>query len=331
MANEYQQVKIAITNSSTFGVVVPEYLTELRQIGDVVRVDVPGDCHGQELAEAIQRANIVISSGTPQFDRAFFEARPDMLLVARHGIGYNNVDVDAARKCGCYVTNVAKPAEREAVAELAVSLIMSLSRNVEPAHLCAQGGGWLERGHFMGIELKGRTLGIVGCGSIGTRVAEILHNGFGMKVLICDPVSHDYWAQAIGAQYVSLQELAEASDVITIHASLNKTSYHLLDTEFFAHAKPGLLLVNTARGDIIYTPALVDALDKHVVAAFGADALSLEPPSSDDVLMNHPNTLITPHVGAYTLEAVREMGRQCVENATIVARGERPKNIVNGL
>lgn len=328
MSKKSDAVSIAITNSSSFGYAVPEHLKRLEQLGPVRRIDVLGDCHGRELAEAVGDANIIISSGTPQFDREFFECKPEMLLVARDGLGYNNVDVVAARACGCFVTKVQKVVEREAVAECTVGEMLDLIRQFSAGQCAANENRWLDRGQFVGCELRGRTVGIIGCGNIGSRVAEILHFGFGMRVLANDPVRDETWAQKTGVTYVDLDTLLAESDVVTLHATLNPTSYHLADAAFFQKIKRGAYLINTARGDMLDQQATVEAIESGAIAGLAIDAMSVEPPAPDDPFLNNPKVLVTPHTGAYTVEALRGMGDICVQNAELVARGEKPMNIV---
>lgn len=328
MSQQTKLVSVAITNSSSFGYAVPEHLERLKKLGPVKRVDVPGNCHGRELADAVGDANVIISSGTPQFDKEFFDCKPDMLLIARDGLGFNNIDVDAARACGCYVTKVEKIVEREAVAECAVGGMLDLVRQLDAGRCAANEGRWLDRGQFVGIELKGRTTGIIGCGNIGSRVAEILHHGFGMRVLANDPVHDDDWARANGVTYVDLDTLLSESDIVTLHATLNPTSYRLANGSFFSKIKRGSYLINTARGDMLDHAATIEALNQGIIAGLAIDAMSIEPPAQDDPYLNNPRVLVTPHIGAYTVEALRGMGDICVGNAELVAMGKKPLGIV---
>lgn len=328
MSQQTKLVSVAITNSSSFGYAVPEHLERLKKLGPVKRVDVPGNCHGRELADAVGDANVIISSGTPQFDKEFFDCKPDMLLIARDGLGFNNIDVDAARACGCYVTKVEKIVEREAVAECAVGGMLDLVRQLDAGRCAANEGRWLDRGQFVGIELKGRTAGIIGCGNIGSRVAEILHHGFGMRVLANDPVHDDDWARANGVTYVDLDTLLSESDIVTLHATLNPTSYRLANGSFFSKIKRGSYLINTARGDMLDHAATIEALNQGIIAGLAIDAMSIEPPAQDDPYLNNPRVLVTPHIGAYTVEALRGMGDICVGNAELVAMGKKPLGIV---
>lgn len=320
--------KIAICNTSSFGRVFPEHLDRLAELGEVIDVHVDGDCHGEELSRAVGGADIIITSGTPQFDAEFFALNPQVKLVARDGLGYNNVDVEAANAIGAFVTKVEKPVEREAVAEITVALLLDMARSIDKAHKAANENRWLDRGSFIGYELRGMTVGIIGCGNIGTRVAEILGLGFGMRVLANDPVKDEEWAKRVGVTYVELDELVAESDVITIHATLNPTSYHLVDAELLSKAKEGVFVLDTARGDIVEQGAMVAALESGRVSMFGIDAVSVEPPAPDDPYLNNPKVIVTPHIGAYTRQALRGMGEKCVRDAELVAAGQRPTNIV---
>ncbi|WP_443742120.1 NAD(P)-dependent oxidoreductase [Tractidigestivibacter sp.] len=320
--------KIAVCNTSTFGRVFPEHLERLARLGDVVDVHVDGDCHGEELSRAVAGADIIITSGTPQFDAEFFDLNPQVKLVARDGLGFNNVDVEAANAIGAYVTKVEKPVEREAVAELTVALLMDMVRSIEKAHAAANDGRWLDRGSFIGHELLGMTVGIIGCGNIGTRVAEILRLGFGMRVLANDPIEDRQWASSVGVTYVDLDTIAAESDVITTHATLNPTSYHLIGADFLSKVKKGVYIIDTARGDIVDQDAMIAALECDCVRSFGIDAVSVEPPAPDDPYLNNPKVIVTPHIGAYTRQALKGMGEKVVRDAELVAAGKEPTNIV---
>lgn len=320
--------RIAVTNTSSFGRVYPEHLEQVREVGEVEYIDVPGDCHGAELARVLEGFDLIITSGTPQYDREFFELSQGVRLVARDGLGYNNVDVAAAKEAGALVTKVEKPVERNAVAEHTVALLLAIAKRLDGAVCAAREGRWLERGKYIGFELRGKTVGVIGCGSIGSRVAEILHHGFGMRVLANDPVRDDIWASANGTTYVDLDTLVREADVITTHATLNETSFHLIGADLLAKARDGVVVLNTARGDIVDAGAMVDVLESGKVAAYATDATSVEPPAVDDPLLLHPRAITTPHIGAYTRDALRGMGDKCVDDVQRIARGLAPRNIV---
>lgn len=321
--------RIAIVNSSSFGRRFPAHLERLAALGEVERVTVPGDCHGTELAAALEGFNVVVSSVTPFFDAAFFAHKRDLLLISRHGIGYNNVDVEAATKAGTLVTIVDALVERDAVAEGAVALLMDVMRSVSDSREAANAGRWADRARFVGAGLTGKTLGVIGCGNIGTRVAEILGRGFGMRVLACDPAPHAHWAEREHVSYVSLGELLGRADAISLNASLNETSYHILDATQFARTKPGAYVVNCARADLVDQSAMLAALDAGTVAGYACDVMHDEPPRPDDPYFNHPKVVVTTHISAYTAECLEGMGEKCVRDVERLVAGEAPENAVN--
>ena len=320
--------RIAIVNSSSFGRHFPEHIERLEKIGSVERVRVAGDCHGRELARALEGFNIVIASVTPFFDGEFFDNKRDLLLLSRHGIGYNNVDVDAATACGTLVTTVLPKVERDAVAEGAIATLMDCMRRVSDSRVAANEGRWAERARFLGNGLTGKTLGIIGCGNIGSRIVEILRRGFDMRVLACDPRRFELWADALGVEYADLDTVVSNCDVLTLNADLNPTSYHLIGAEFLDKVKEGVYVLDTARGDIVDQGAMIVALESGRVRAFGIDAAPVEPPAPDDPYLNNPRVVVTPHIGAYTRQALKGMGEKVVRDAELVAAGKEPTNIV---
>jgi phosphoglycerate dehydrogenase-like enzyme len=321
-------LRIAIVNSSSFGRRFPEHIERLERLGQVERVRVAGDCHGEELAEALAPFDVAISSVTPFFDAEFFERKRDLRLIARHGIGYNNVDVEAAAACGCVVTIVSAEIERDAVAEGSVALLMDVMRHVSDSRVAASEGRWADRAQFVGAGLSHKVAGIIGCGNIGSRVAEILGGGFDMEVLACDPVRRDEWAGAHGVSYVSLDELLERADVVSMNASLNETSVGLLGASAFARMRRGAYVVNCARADLVDQDAMLAALDEGVVAGYATDVMHDEPPAADHPYLHHPKVLATTHISAYTVECLKGMGDKCVADVERLVAGEAPVNAV---
>lgn len=320
--------RIAIVNSSSFGKRFPDQMDRLRQIGEVERVRVDGTCHGAELAEALEGFNIVISSVTPFFDKEFFELKRDLLLISRHGIGFNNIDIPAAEEAGCLVTTVSPLVERDPVAEGAVALLLDAMRRVSDSHVAANEGRWADRASFVGNGLSGKTLGIIGCGNIGSRVVEILARGYDMKVLACDPVHHDDWAAKLGVpfEYTDVDTVVANCDVLTLNADLNPTSLHILNADAFSKMKKGCYVVNNARADLIDQPAMLAALEDGTVKMLATDVMHDEPPLPDDPYFNHPQVLVCPHISAYTEEGLRGMGEKCVGDVERFVNGEEPVN-----
>lgn len=322
------EYRIAIVNSSSFGTRFPDQLERLEAIGPVERVRVDGTAHGAELAEALDEYNVVISSVTPFFDAEFFDRKRDLLLISRHGIGYNNIDIAAANAAGTVVTTVPPLVERDAVAEGSAALLMDVMRRVSDSHEAAEDGRWAERATFVGNGLSGKTLGIIGCGNIGSRVVEILARGFDMNVLAYDPKPRPEWAASLPVDfaYASLEDVLAACDVLTLNADLNPTSYHILDERALELLKPGAYVVNNARADLIDQPAMLAALDNGAVKGLALDVMHDEPPSSDDPYFHHPKVLVCPHISAYTEECLRNMGEKCVGDVERLVAGEPPVN-----
>lgn len=318
--------QIAIVNSSSFGQYYPEHLERLEKIGRVARVRIAGDAHGRELANVLRDFNVVISSVTPFFDAEFFEYKTDLLLLSRHGIGFNNVDVVAAKRAGTLVTTVSPRVERDAVAEGAVATLLDVMRRVSDSHVAANAGRWADRASFIGSGLSGKTLGIVGCGNIGSRVVEILSRGFDMRVLAYDPIQHGMWADVLGVRYCGLDEVISQCDVLTLNADLNESSHHIINERTLSLMKRGVYVVDNARADLIDQEAMLRALDNGTVAGLALDVMHDEPPAPDDPYFNHPKVLVTTHISAYTRECLYGMGEKCVGDVERFVRGEVPVN-----
>jgi phosphoglycerate dehydrogenase-like enzyme len=320
------EYRIAIVNSSSFGKRFPEHIERLRKIGTVERVRVSGEAHGAELAHALEGFNVVIASVTPFFDAEFFAAKRDLLLLSRHGIGFNNVDIDAAKAAGTLVTTVEPEVERDSVAEGAVAILMDCMRHVSDSHVAANEGRWAERASFVGNGLSGKTLGVIGCGNIGTRVVEILKRGFDMDVMVCDPVRRPEWANEFGVDYVDLDTLVSKADVISLNADLNPTSFHILGKEQFSKMRKGVYVTDDARADLIDQEAMLAALDDGTVAGLAIDVMHDEPPEPTDPYFNHPKVLVTTHIAAYTEECLHGMGEKCVGDVERLVDGKPPVN-----
>lgn len=324
------EYRIAIVNSSSFGTRFPEHLERLKKLGTVTRVRVPGDCHGAELAEKLKDFNVVISSVTPFYDQEFFDHKKDLLLLSRHGIGYNNVDVKALNATGGILTTVSPLIERDAVAEGAVAILIDLMRRVSDAHVAANEGRWAERASFVGNGLSNKTLGIIGCGNIGTRVVEILKRGYDMKVYAYDPKPRTEWAEKLGVEYTDLETVVSKCDVLTLNADLNPTSFHILNADLLSKMKQGAYVVDNARADLIDQPAMLDALENGPVKGLAIDVMHDEPPAPDDPYFNHPKVLVTCHISAYTEECLYQMGEKCTGDVERFVAGEAPVNEIRG-
>ncbi len=269
------------------------------------------------------------------FTREMIEASPRLKIIARHGVGTDNVDIPAASENGVWVTST-PGSNSNAVAEHVFSLLLSLTRRIVPAANRVLAGTWAEgRGDLVGFELSGRTLGIVGFGAIGRRVAAIA-GGFGMRVLASDPVAKAADAAAAGADLVELDTLYDGADIITLHAPLLPGTRHMISSRELALMKPGAIVINTSRGGLIDEGALVAALANGAIAGAALDVLEAESTDMKDPLSHNsvalhevPNLLVTPHIAGQTQEAFQEAGSRSWSEVQAVLTGEPPAFPVN--
>lgn len=311
-------------NTRSFGVSTPDLLEELRRHAAVDFLDLDKNLRGRELAEKLRGYHFIIASVTPTYDAEFFRHNRDVLLIARHGIGVDNVDVKAATEEGVIVTRVPGYKERDAVAELAVALCLSVVRRVCYSNGLVRRGMWSERGRIVGFNIRGKTVGIIGIGNIGGRVAEIFAKGFNARVIAFDPYVTPEQASKVGAQLVDLETLLRESDIITLHAPLTHETYHIIGEREFSIMKPGVIIVNAARGELIDTQALIKAIESGKVAGVGLDVIEGEPIGADHPILKYDNVVVTPHIGANTREALRGMDESNVDAILKVMRGEAP-------
>jgi D-3-phosphoglycerate dehydrogenase len=256
--------------------------------------------------------------GLDRCDAAVFAAAPRLRVVSRFGAGVDTVDLAAAVRHGVTVTNT-PGANTTAVAELTLGLLLALARDLPAAIATARGGGW---GRRAGWELDGKTLGLVGLGRIGRAVASRAA-AFGMRVIAHDPYAPD----VPGVERVTLDELWPAADAVSLHLGLEDASRHLVDAAALARMKPTAVLLNTSRGGLVDEEALADALRAGTIAGAAADAFDREPPTGSP-LLELPNFLPTPHLGAATREAARRMGEGAARNVVAVLTGVGAADVV---
>ena len=266
----------------------------------------------------------VLISGAEAVPKSVLGSSEGLRMVMKHGVGVDNIDLDAATSRGIVVAN-APGTNCTAVAELAISLMLSLLRHICPANASTRSGKW-ER--FMGRELGALTVGIVGTGHIGSAVAERLH-GFGTSLIGVDVVQDDQLVSAYGMRYVSLHELLRTADLVTLHAPLIPETVGLIGDDELVLMKPSALLVNCARGELVDERALHAALAAGRIAGAAVDVFATEPPQ-DSPLLDFENVLATPHIAAYTHEAMEAMDRMCAETIVkVLIDRETPPNLLN--
>lgn len=317
-----------IVLSGSFGIYAPEAIEALSRIGEVKRLAFskpPGDA---ELAEAIRGCDAVILGAVGRISAETLRNVENLKVIARHGVGYDNVDVGEATRRGIAVTYTPH-ANAESVAEHTFALILALMRRICEASKTVKSGGWSERSKLIGFEIYGKTMGIIGFGAIGRRVAEIAIKGFDMRVLAYDPYINREEMLKLNVKPADLKELIRDSDIVSIHAVLTSETYHLIGEEELRQMKPKALIVNTARGQIIDEKALIKALREKWIAGAALDVLEAEPPERENPLLSMDNVLVTPHIAAFTFEALKRMDLMVVEDIVRIYNGLKPIRLLN--
>jgi len=269
-------------------------------------------------------AAIIVRSRT-KVTKAVIDAATDLKVIARAGVGVDNIDVDAATAKRLPVVN-APAASTTAVAELALGHMLALARHLPEAHESTRGGKW-EKKRFEGSELQGKVLGLLGSGRIGGEVAR-LAQAFGMRTISYDPYLPGEIAKQRNIALVDMDTLLRQSDFLSVHAALTPETRHILGSEAFSKMKRTAQVVNCARGEIIDEAALATALRAGTIAGAAVDVFATEPPAGSP-LLSAPNIHFTPHIGASTGEAQERVGESVAEDVLRVLRGEKPLFCVN--
>ena len=278
-----------------------------------------------ELAQDLADADALIVRSATQVDAKLIAAAPRLRVIARAGTGVDNVDVAAATDRGVVVMN-APGANSVSVAEHAWALMLALSRSVAAADGAMKRGVW-DKKRLTGAEMRGKTLGVVGLGRIGQEVTNRAR-AFGMHVLAHDPFISEQVAATMGAELVPLDDLCGRSDYITLHIPATAETKNLFDAARLASCKPGVRIVNTARGELIDEPALAEAIKRGHVAGAGLDVFIVEPPP-DQTLVGLPQVVATPHIAASTVEAQELVGIETAMSVRDYLRDGAIRNAVN--
>jgi len=303
--------------------IAEEGLNILRQAGEV---DYRPQLSREQLMACIGDYDALMVRSQTQVDAALIEAGTRLKVIGRAGVGVDNIDVDAATRRGIVVVN-SPEGNTIAAAELTFALLLALARKVPQADRSLRAGEW-KRSAFMGVELYKKTLGIVGIGKIGREVARRAR-AFGMQVLAYDPFIPPAHVQQLGAEPVSLEELLARSDFISLHAPLTPETHHLLNRERLMRTKPGVRIINCARGELIDLDALAELIDSGHVAGAALDVFPQEPPPSDLRILHQPQNVLTPHLGASTEEAQVKVAIDVAEQIVMVLMGGIPRCPVN--
>ena len=291
-------------------------LDRLRAAGHVV--DVQLGLNGEALIAALQGAQALIVRSATNVDAAVLSAVSGLLVVGRAGVGLDNVDVDAATKAGVMVTN-APESNIVSAAEHTIALLMSMARNVPQAHAALVSGRW-ERSKWEGVELAGKTLGVVGLGRIGKLVAHRAL-GLGMKIVAFDPYISVERGRQMNVDMLPLDQLVATSDFLTVHLPKNKETLGLINRDLLVKAKPSLRVINVARGGIVAERDLFEALRDGLIAGAALDVFEREP-VTDSPLFSLPNVVVTPHLGASTREAQDKAGEVIADMVQLALAGD---------
>lgn len=288
-------------------------------------VDVQTGLSPEGLCEAVAGAAALIVRSATKVTEAVFAAGTDLKVVGRAGVGVDNVDLAEATKRGVVVVN-APLSNVTSAAEHSMALLLAQARNVPQAHAALQAGRW-ERSHWQGVELAGKTLGVIGLGRIGSLVAERAL-AFGMKIVAYDPYITQEIADRVNAKLMELDELMERSDFVTLHLLKTPETVGLINAELLAKAKPSLRIVNVSRGGVIDEEALASAVRGGTIAGAAIDVFDVEP-ALDSPLLGVDGIVVTPHLGANTAEAQHAAGITIAEQVQLALAGDEVPFAVN--
>jgi len=312
---------------------IPESgITKLKDAGhEVIISDKDGVLTREELVAALQEHDpeAVLCLLTDMIDAEVYDAAPNAKIFANYAVGYNNIDVPAATEKGVTITNT-PGVLTDTVAEFAMSMICAVAKRIPEADNFTRRGKYEGWGPMLllGSDLKGKTLGILGAGRIGTRVAEIAHNGFGMNVVYYDIKQNEFIEKGAEATFKATpEEVLREADIVSVHVPLLDSTHHLINAERLAMMKPTASLVNTSRGPVIDENALVDALKNKIIRSAAIDVYENEPALAPG-LAELSNVIITPHVASATEETRGKMSEIAAKNILAHLRGETPPNKV---
>jgi D-3-phosphoglycerate dehydrogenase len=318
--------------SDRFTVLIADFLDETSIesaiLDDIARIVTAHARDEMELADYLPHADaIMLFHDISIVGEHSFARAPRCRCVVRAGVGYNNVDVEAATRHGVIVCNVPDYGTEE-VADHAIMFLLALVRRLVPSHQAIRAGTWDYRTAVGAPRLRGKTFGVVGCGRIGTATA-LRAKALGLDVVFYDPYLRQGMDKALGIRRVyRLDDLLEQSHFVSLHCYLDAQTRHLIDAGTLARMRQGAVLINTARGPLVDENALLEALDSGQIAAAGLDVVECEP-LENERLRQHPNILLTPHTAFYSIEGYSELRTKTAEEVRRILLGEPPRNPVN--
>ncbi|MFN8521764.1 MAG: phosphoglycerate dehydrogenase [Chloroflexota bacterium] len=291
---------------------------------ELVLKQFPKGASEPDLIEALRGAHAGIV-GVEPYTASVLAHATDLKILARTGVGYDAIDLDAANGMRVLVTTTIG-ANHHSVAEAAIGMILAATRRFAFADRQMRSTGWNPRPY--GVELRHKTVGVIGTGLIGKEVIRRLQ-GWDVTLLLHDVVQDKGLEDRYGARYVDLETLLRESDAVTVHAPLLRQTHHMINKDTLALMKPTAFLVNTSRGPLVDEEALADALEAGSIAGASLDVFEVEPLPTTSRLLKIPNITLTQHVAGVTFESMRAMTAMAVDNVAKVLRGERPASCVN--
>nr|CAD6628403.1 hydroxyacid dehydrogenase [Rhizobium sp. TCK] len=313
---------VILTTSPGFGKHgrVPDRLKELGW--ELVRcVDTSKPDGG--VSEHIARADYMVVGLVP-VTAAMLEGATNLKAVMKHGVGVDNIDIPACTARGLPVANT-PGANADAVAELAIGMMLSLARNIPAGHQSVISGGWDRK---VGSQIGGKVLGIVGLGNIGRSLARMAH-GMGMRIIASDPYADASFAAKYDIELLSLDELLARADFVSLHIFGGAGNASLVNAEKLSLMKPTACLLNLARGEVVDLDALAKALTEERLGGAAIDAYVSEPPDTSHPIFSHPRVVFMPHSGADTVEAVENVGLMNIADIEELMQGGKPRRVLN--
>lgn len=320
---DLKSCRVLVTPTS-FGRGDPTLRSELAsQVGEVVYNPTTRPLTSAELVGLLPGCDGYIA-GLDIIDRAAIAAADRLRVIARYGVGVDNVDLPAAWEKGITVTNT-PGANAVSVAELTIGMMLALARNMPEVCAATRRGEWPR---FNGLTLQDKCVGLLGLGSVGKQVARRL-GGFDCRILAYDPYPDVAFARQHAVDLLPMDDVLAKADFLTLHLPLLPETNHLVNAHFLASMKRGAFLINTSRGELMDEPALVEALKSGQVRGAALDVFTKEPPGAENPLLGLPQVIVTPHSGAHTDGATQRMGRMALEDCLAVLQGEKPCYPVN--
>lgn len=281
-----------------------------------------------DVAESAAGAEAILASSRVHYDAALFERLPALRVMSRTGIGIDNIDLNAATEHGVAVCNT-PDGPTQSTAEHTVALLLAVCKRVKAGNANLAAGQWGPRPTLTGMEVQGKTLGLIGLGRIGRKVAQICRLGLEMQIVAHDPFVSEQEAESLGVTLLPLDDLLAQAHVVSIHVPSLPETHHLINAARLAQMRDGSVLLNLARGPLVDPNALLTALDSGKLLGAGLDVFTPEPPALGSPLRDHPRIIATPHVATNTVDGRRRIERMAVENLLTFFRGERPPGLCN--